>query len=653
MLVVVDGNWYAHRLHHRLRGLYGPGNAPIGACFGFADLFKRLRDDQRITHWAIVFDHPEKSFRHRLDPQYKAQRPPMPDDLRRQMPQFIPLAEATGIPVLCLPDIEGDDTLAGFHTWGHHHDIPVRLATNDKDLEQVVDGNCQLWDPFSDTVRGPNEVLSRRGVRPQQIGDWLCLCGDTADNILGAPGIGPKRASKLLQTYGNIPNIFQNSHRLQPAQRRGLIDLRQRYQKVAALVALQPPTVSKLPSPAALRKTSLPADIETTIQAYRGLGLVAERFFPNVFQKKSEKTPSPHAPQKIQCEHLWGGAIKKPTEASWGFNREQCADDLAWWRDQGVAAEAAAQAERLPYQDDWHWLDKQTPHSQGSWNTPELKRLARFHQGLPRLMAQRHLARSAVRCLSHWLEIAQLPEIHQQHGRLRRLPSALAPPADLPEKFHPWHHVAPPSNHCLLMVEWPRLEWGLLAQASTCPTCQNLARGAYFSAPEQEKSTSFSPDPGQELAAKAATWRQLLQTPEAHTATKSQRWLKKALDEANKTGRLTTSFGRLITIDAQTRTSPWSLRVLTLAWLQGSAIDAMDWWINRWLARAQALAPSPTWRSSGLQWDHRAILALPESLLMDHAPTSFEPLQYDSHLDRHLADLLHYCRPNVSLLSRD
>ena len=155
----------------------------------------------------------------------------MPDDLRQQMAHFIPLAEATGIPVLCLPDIEGDDTLAGFHRWGHRHQIPVRLATIDKDLEQVVDGNCQLWDPFSDSLRGPAEIIAKRGVQPQQIGDWLCLCGDTADNIHGAPGISPKRAGKLLQTYGNINNIFRHSHHLPPAQRRGLIDLRARMQR--------------------------------------------------------------------------------------------------------------------------------------------------------------------------------------------------------------------------------------------------------------------------------------------------------------------------------------------------------------------------------------------------------------------------------------
>ena len=279
MLAVIDGNWFAYRCHFRLAGLRGTRNAPIGACFGFCELFKELRENSAITHWCLVFDHPDPSFRHDLDPQYKAQRPPMPDDLRQQWPWLHDLAAAHGIPVMRIAGVEGDDTLAGFAAYGKQHEIPVQLWCIDKDLDQVLCTGVELWHPQKRARRRAEDVYEEFGLYPDQIVDLLALTGDTADNIPGAPGIGTKTAAKLLQKYQSLPQLCAHRDELTAHKRAAIEHLLPRLELNQQLVRLQPPPLSAYPSLVSLEKTPAPPNREAFEAQHRRLGLVPQRFF--------------------------------------------------------------------------------------------------------------------------------------------------------------------------------------------------------------------------------------------------------------------------------------------------------------------------------------------------------------------------------------
>ncbi len=208
-ILLLDAMAMAYRAFHAIPPLTARDGTPTNAILGFVKALRQLQDRFQPSHQAVVFDGGLPPRRTALLPGYKAQRAPMPDELRRQLPLLSEFLDAARMVQLRLPEEEADDVLATLACRATDQGVRAVIATNDKDLFQVVGPGVALVAPIKDApVMGPDEVFARTGVRPDQIPAWLALAGDAADNIPGAPGIGPKTAARLLREHGSLDGIW-------------------------------------------------------------------------------------------------------------------------------------------------------------------------------------------------------------------------------------------------------------------------------------------------------------------------------------------------------------------------------------------------------------------------------------------------------------
>lgn len=210
-LVLVDGHAYAYRAYHAIRSLSSPGGFPTNAIYGFIKTLGRLRALLNPTHWAVIWDGGLATERLADLPEYKAQRPDMPDSLSRQIPCIQTWLEAARISSLLQEGIEADDGIATLASHADRVGLSVVIASSDKDFMQLVCEGIGLFNPNDKTpaVWTAAEVRAKTGVAPEQIVDWLSLIGDQVDNIPGVAGIGPKNATKLLQQFGSVAALYQ------------------------------------------------------------------------------------------------------------------------------------------------------------------------------------------------------------------------------------------------------------------------------------------------------------------------------------------------------------------------------------------------------------------------------------------------------------
>src|SRR5699024_3926580 len=173
--------------------------------YGVISMLRRLLQDYKDTasHGAFVFDAPGKTFRDRIYPEYKAQRPPMPDDLRAQIAPIEQAAAALGWTVISQPDVEADDVIGTLSQQASKTDFYTIISTGDKDLAQLVGQRVELINTMSGERQDPAGVIERFGVAPERIVDFLMLTGDASDNIPGVDKVGPKTAAKWLEKYGS------------------------------------------------------------------------------------------------------------------------------------------------------------------------------------------------------------------------------------------------------------------------------------------------------------------------------------------------------------------------------------------------------------------------------------------------------------------
>ena len=209
-VLLIDAYSQIFRLFYAIRNLTNAKGEPTNALFGMARLFLQLEDEFPCDYGAMVFDHGKCVRRTALLPAYKAQRPPMPEELRAQVPKIRLWAQAFGWSVVEREGFEADDLLAGIA--GERHGETVRILTGDKDLGQLVkDGEVLLLKPGNSKTPweeiGEAKVQEKFGVTPSQLKDYLALVGDTADNIPGIPGCGPKTAARLLQQFGCLEGL--------------------------------------------------------------------------------------------------------------------------------------------------------------------------------------------------------------------------------------------------------------------------------------------------------------------------------------------------------------------------------------------------------------------------------------------------------------
>jgi DNA polymerase-1 len=209
--ILVDGSSYLFRAYHALPDLSNSQGEPTGAIVGVLNMLRRLIGDYNPDYMVVIFDAPGGSFRNDIYPEYKANRPPMPDDLRGQIEPLHEIIRAMGLPILVVPGVEADDVIGTLARQATEQGVETVISTGDKDMAQLVNEHVTLINTMSETSTDRDGVVEKFGVRPEQIVDYLALVGDSVDNIPGVPKCGPKTAAKWLSSYGNLENLMQNA----------------------------------------------------------------------------------------------------------------------------------------------------------------------------------------------------------------------------------------------------------------------------------------------------------------------------------------------------------------------------------------------------------------------------------------------------------
>ncbi len=254
-LLIVDGHAYAYRAFYAIRGLRSPceigaseavgespglisRGKPTNAIYGFVKMLAKMRAAIGPTHLMVVWDGGLSTERTAVLPEYKAQRPPMPDDLEPQLDEIVSYLKAAGVASFCRDGVEADDYIACLARRAADAGMAVVIASSDKDFMQLVSarlparsendlppGGVGLLNPNdkSETVWTDGQVRAKTGVEPSQIVDWLSLTGDSVDNIPGVPGVGPKTAADLLNQFGSVAELFRRLDEVKSERVRGAL----------------------------------------------------------------------------------------------------------------------------------------------------------------------------------------------------------------------------------------------------------------------------------------------------------------------------------------------------------------------------------------------------------------------------------------------
>ncbi|CDT72527.1 DNA polymerase I [Vibrio crassostreae] len=209
-LILIDGSSYLYRAFHAYPGTMSNGDIPTNAVYGVVNMLRSMMRQFASDRIAVIFDAKGKTFRDDMYPEYKANRPPMPDDLRCQIEPLHNVIRAMGLPLISIPGVEADDVIGTLASQASAIGMPVLISTGDKDMAQLVDDNVTLINTMTNVVMDREGVIEKFGIPPELIIDYLALMGDKVDNIPGVPGVGDKSATALLQGIGSIEKLYQN-----------------------------------------------------------------------------------------------------------------------------------------------------------------------------------------------------------------------------------------------------------------------------------------------------------------------------------------------------------------------------------------------------------------------------------------------------------
>lgn len=221
--LLIDGYGFIFRAYHVQPSLTSPAGEPVGALYGMTSMLMKLIGDFKPVKCAMVFDGSGKNFRHALYPEYKAHRPPVPEELKSQFPLIRTLATALGFPILEKANVEADDVIATIATKLALMGEKVVIVSSDKDLMQLIDENVCMYDPLKGKYIDSEAVKEKFGVGPERVRDMLALMGDSSDNIPGAPGIGPKGAADLISQFGSLEMILKGFEDIKQDKKRAII----------------------------------------------------------------------------------------------------------------------------------------------------------------------------------------------------------------------------------------------------------------------------------------------------------------------------------------------------------------------------------------------------------------------------------------------
>lgn len=255
-LLLIDGHAYAYRAFYAIRNLKSPSGAATNAIYGFIKMLGRMRELLKPTHLVVVWDGGLSEERVGLVPEYKAQRPEMPDDLSTQIEEIGAYLDAAGIAEIHSEGVEADDWIATLARQAVIEGIEVVIASSDKDFFQLVNDKIGMLNPGDkmERVWFPEEVEQKTGVKPDQIVDWLSLIGDAVDNISGVQGVGPKTATDLMRRFSSVDGLYARideveSGRIRTALQAAEAEVR-RNQKMIRLnenIAIAPPITDFVP----------------------------------------------------------------------------------------------------------------------------------------------------------------------------------------------------------------------------------------------------------------------------------------------------------------------------------------------------------------------------------------------------------------------
>ncbi|NOH81556.1 DNA polymerase I [Vibrio sp. RE86] len=220
-LILIDGSSYLYRAFHAYPETMSNGDIPTNAVYGVVNMLRSMMRQFASDRIAVVFDAKGKTFRDDMYPEYKANRPPMPDDLRCQIEPLHNVIRAMGLPLICVPGVEADDVIGTLAYQASQAGMPVLISTGDKDMAQLVDGNVTLINTMTNVVMDREGVVEKFGIPPELIIDYLALMGDKVDNIPGVPGVGDKTATALLQGIGSLEKLYANLDDIAPLGFRG------------------------------------------------------------------------------------------------------------------------------------------------------------------------------------------------------------------------------------------------------------------------------------------------------------------------------------------------------------------------------------------------------------------------------------------------
>ncbi len=209
--VLVDGSYYMYRAYHGMPELNNGKGEPTGAIFGVINMLRKLFNEYQPDYLAVVFDAKGKTFRNEMYAEYKAHRPPMPEDLVCQIAPIHDIIRALGLPLLIIDNVEADDVIGTLATQASEQGLMTYISSGDKDLAQLVDDHVHLVNTMNNTVLDRAGVVEKYGVPPSSIIDYLALMGDSSDNVPGIPKVGPKTAVKWLAEHGSLQEIVDHA----------------------------------------------------------------------------------------------------------------------------------------------------------------------------------------------------------------------------------------------------------------------------------------------------------------------------------------------------------------------------------------------------------------------------------------------------------